>query len=68
MYSQYIKSGRTLEEEMQDYFKKINFKGYFPMQRGLIENITMNLLIRESTKNIPSENAILGTLKNYLNK
>lgn len=46
MYSQYIKSGRTLEEEMHDYFKKINFKGYFPMQRGLIENITMNLLIR----------------------
>lgn len=39
--------GRDSHEKLVgDFFKKINFRNYLPMQRGLVENITLNVLVR----------------------
>ena len=38
------------------------------MRRGIVENISLNILVRESSSSIPSENVLLGLLKAQLDK
>ena len=64
----YISTGRTHEELVSEFFRKINFRNYIPIERNIVENISMNILVRESSRNLPSDNVLLSLLKNHLDK
>lgn len=56
------------ERLVGEFLKKINFRNYLPIQRNLVQNITLKLLVRESSQNLASERVILSLLQNHLNK
>lgn len=66
--SNMLQQGMTQEELVAEFFSKINFRNYIPIQRGIIERISMSILVRESSHHLPSDNAILGLLKAHLQK
>lgn len=47
--------------------QRIQFKNYLPLRRGLIENLTLNILVRE-TKYPISDNVMSSLLRNALQK
>lgn len=56
------------EKSVSEFLKKINFRNYIPVQRGIVENTTLKLLFRESSPYLPSENVIISLFQNYLQK
>ncbi len=47
--------------------ERIQFKNFLPLKRGLIENLTLNILVRD-TKYPISDNVMTSFLRNALEK
>lgn len=56
------------ERLVADFLRGANLRNYLPMQRNLVENITLKLLVRESSHNLASERVILSLLQNHLRR
>lgn len=46
------------EQQIASELERLPFKNFVPMQRGLVENTTLKVLVRESV-HIPSENVLV---------
>jgi hypothetical protein len=57
----------TSEAVFQQKLEQIQFKNYLPLRRGLVENLTLNILVRE-TKYPISDQVMTSFIKNALDK
>lgn len=67
--SMYVQIGQpfpaTSETVFSQRLERIQFKNYLPVRRGLIENLVLNILVRE-TKYPISDNVMSSLLRNAL--
>ena len=57
----------TSEAVFQEELTRVQFKNYLPLRRGLVENMTLNIMVRET--NYPlSDNVITSFMQNALHK
>jgi hypothetical protein len=55
------------EQTFPQHLERIQFKNYLPLRRGLVENMTLNILVRETQYPL-SDRLMTSLLQNCLEK